>query len=194
MSDWLEDAEGKQPRKPTPEKIISHIEQRRKLIESNYQLFGRQYDDFITQVSRLVSRVNNLPAAAREPFGKLEARAKKSKLDNNLFIISSAHRFKKRKSKGFFRWFGYQHFKHVRVIYFSVSKHEGKADIEIKDYVLEKHRLGVKGQNKTTLHDHFMSDAEIGNLDQLKARKIIDWLAFKAETNELPFDLHLSGL
>jgi len=189
MSDWLEDAEGKQNRQTSPDVVASHIEQRRLLVKSNYRKHAQLYDGFVAEMLGFVSRVNNLPASSREPFGKLDGRPKKSKFDNNLFIFSSSYRFKKRNSRGLFRWFGYRHYKHVRVFYVSVSKLDGMADIEFKDYILEKHRLGKKGEDKTALHDHFLLGAPISELTSEKARKIIDWLAFKAETTALPFDL-----
>lgn len=189
MSDWLEDAEGKSQKQVSPDMVASHVEQRRKLVKINYQKHAQLYDSFIAQMMSLVSRVNNLPTPAREPFGKLDGRPKKSKFDNNLFIFSSSYRFKKRKTKGAFRWFGFRHYKHIRVFYLSVSKFDGMADIEFKDYVLEKHRLGKKGEDKSTLHDHFLFESPIAGLNPDQARKIIDWLAFKAETVTLPFEL-----
>lgn len=191
MADWLEEAEGKPGRQSSPEKIASHIEQRQKLVKANYFANSTCYDAFISELSRLVVRVNNLPASSREPFGKIEGRPKRSKFDNKLFIFSSSYRFKKRRSKGILRWFGHRHYKHIRVFYLSVSKHEGFADVEIKDYVLERHRLGTKGDDKTTLHDHYLLQSPMVDLIPENGRKIIDWLAFKAETSTLPFDFSL---
>ncbi|HAQ64881.1 MAG TPA: hypothetical protein DCR43_03360 [Bacteroidales bacterium] len=194
MTDWLEEAEGKPSRQSSPEKIASHIEQRQKLVKANYASNANYYDAFISELSRLIARVNNLPAHTREPFGKLEGRPKRSKFDNKLFIFSSSYRFKKRKSGGIFRWFGFRHYKHIRVFYLSVSKQEGFADAEIKDYILEKHRLGTKGDDKTTLHDHHLLLVPMVDLKPENARMIIDWLAFKAETSALPFDFSLNQL
>ncbi len=191
MADWLEEAERKPGRQSSPEKIASHIEKRQILVKANYLANSNYYDAFISEISRLIARVNNLPANTREPFGKIEGRPKRSKFDNKLFIFSSSYRFKKRRSKGILRWFGYRHYKHIRVFYISVSKHEGFADVEIKDYILEKHRLGVKGDDKTTLHDRHLLQTSMDNLTTENARKILDWLAFRAETNTLPFDFSM---
>lgn len=188
MSDWLEDAEGKKSRQATSEKIASHVEQRRKLVKANYEAHFMFYDAYVSELAKLVTRVNNLPPAAREPFDKIEGRPKTSKFDNHLFIFSSSYRFKKRKTKGFLSWFGYRRYKHVRVFYLSVSKHNGLADVEIKDYVLEKHRLGKKGEDKSTLHDHHLLQTPIEGLKPDSARRVIDWLAFRSETPTMPFD------
>lgn len=191
MSDWIEEAEMNGGAGEVSHRKGMNLDQRKQLVDRNYQLFAQKYDGFITELSKLVARVNNLPPHVREPFGKLEARPKKSKLDNHLFILSSSYRFRKRKAKGLFGWFSYRSYKHIRVIYFSVSKIEGKVDVEVKDYVLEKHRLGAKGEDKSTLHDHLLGETPMVELNREIARVVIDWLAFKSETQALPFSLNL---
>ncbi len=71
-------------------------------------------------------------------------------------------------------------FKHIRLLYFAISKEMGKVDIEYKEKYLPKgHR-----ERYTTEGIHNLYELNFDVLTEKFAYQVINWLAFKQETAE----------
>jgi len=66
-------------------------------------------------------------------------------------------------------------FKHIRVIYFSISKEMGKVDIEYKEKYLPKGHH----EKYTSNESHFLYELDFDILTEELSYRIINWLAFK---------------
>ncbi len=192
MPHWLEEAEESfQPQKESLSRA-ERISQRFSSIQDNFTVNGKTYTAFMEDMHGLISRVNNLPASKRVPFGKMEGREKESKLNNHLNIFSSSQRMKKKKILSFIPFFESGHFKHIRAVYMNISHKAGMIEVEIKEYILQRKRMASdKNAGKTKEEEpdkfHVIYTFPINNLDHETALGIIDWLAFSKEITECSF-------
>lgn len=195
MSNWIEEAENKH--QPQENKKLSRdkIEKKIESIRKNYEQHKETYDSFVKELRTLVDRVNNLPIEHRKEFGKLKLNAKKSKLQNELYYITSSRRVKKRVYRGLFSLLRKSHFKNVRVAYFTVSRKMGMMNTELKENLLLKVRMSTHGNNDKALT---MKQKDWGRLNELYllkmeilnndlAMEIIDWVSFRTEMDDMSF-------
>jgi len=196
MSDWLDQAESNiasvdDDHSKQEEKFLKKQE----AIRENYQANKVLFDSFITDLKKLVERVNKLPAEHRQPFGKLGFHFKDSKLDNQLHYFSSSTKVKKRMYKNIFHLFKTYTFKRVRVAYLTVSSQQGMINVELKENMLLRVRLTRSGEHER-LKDprrrnkdrkNYRFSLELQNMNGTEPREIIDWLAFRKEMK----DIHL---
>lgn len=196
MAHWLEDSEREERKKKRkPARESARIQDKMFRIKKNYEKNKDIYEEFIAQIHNLVERVNNLPAEKREPFKYLEAKAKESKLGNHLYIFSSSERAEKRIATKSFPFYKNQYYKHIRIIYFCISKEMDMAEIEVKENYLAKTRMKSHGSEE---HDIDLLDDGLTRVDVLflykikklnkdLAFRVLDWIAFKEDLNYLPF-------
>lgn len=197
MAHWLEEAERKIHRREKRPSESVRIQEKKFLIQQNYEKNKEVYDGFINKLKELVERVNNLPMEMRDPFGHMDAVEKESKLDNHLVYFSSKVRIRKKTILPKFPFIKFTNFKHIRVIYFCVSKYTGKVEVEVKENFLKKTRKDGHVDDAPK-HPHHREEDDQDNMDIIflwdmekldneLAYKIIDWLAFKEELSYLPF-------
>ncbi len=195
MNTWLDEAESKS--RPTKDNSIhgEKIRKRKEAITQNYEANKDTYDSFINELRALVDRVNNLPIEHRREFGKLKMNAKNSKLENQLYYITSSRSVKKRVVINLSTIFNKAHFKNIRAGYFTISRHPGMADVELKENLLLKVRLKTNGKNE---HAMKMKKKDWGRKNELfrmnmeamnnnLAMEIIDWVSFRKEMEEVSF-------
>jgi len=195
MSHWLEEAEREeQHKKQKPLKESAKIQDKMFRIKQNYEVNNEAYEAFISRLQDICERANNLPAERRDPWNHIDAKGKESKLQNHLYYFSTSQRFEKRVITKSFPFVKNQHYKNIRVAYFSISKEMGKAEVEIKEDFLAKTRLsaddaseikdwvddGLKRMDMIFLYN-------IADFDREHAMKILDWLVFKEDFKSLPF-------
>ncbi len=195
MSNWLEEAERRSSLRQMQgqsERLQVRIDR----IRENYERNKEVYDKFIAALKNLVMRANNLPPEFRVPFGKISMKTKPTRLQNQLIIFSSSQRLRKRKEKDFWSWIFPAHFKHIRVVFLSVSKHADQADLEIKEAMLEKRRLRLEERRNTNPgkpsrdHTDLVIHISMQELNNNLADKLLDFLAFKCELKDIPIDLN----
>jgi hypothetical protein len=195
MSHWLEEAEREeQHKKQKPLKESAKIQDKIFRINQNYEANHQQYDSFTSRLKEVCERANNLPAHKKESWNHIDGKAKESKLENHLYYFSTSQRFDKRVITKSFPFIKNQHFKHIRVIYFSISKEMGKTEIEVKEDYLAKTRLSSDDSSQVK---DFIDDGlqrmdviflyNISDLNHELAFKILDWLVFKEDVKSLPF-------
>jgi len=195
MTHWLEEAEREeQLKKQRPSHESAKIQDKIFRINKNYEANKEAYENFVEILHDLCERANQLPAEKREPWNHIEAKAKESKLKNHLYTFSTGERLDKLITTTRFPFFKRQHYKHFRMIYFTVSKEMGKCEIEVKDDYLAKTRLNLDDGKETTgssndglTRVNVIFIYNINELDKETAVKILDWLAFKIELKALPF-------
>ncbi len=198
MINWLEEAEQELEKKKGSKKHSARILDKKFRIQENYKKNKDKYDEFIAKLNELVDRVNNLPIEKKQPFGYINSKEKKSRLNNHLNYFSSSNRIEKLKFRGLLKLFKLSHYKNVRVIYFSVSRHMDIVGIEIKERSLLKERIkagsktdekkgdtGSKHKDQDSIHFKFAWD--MNKLDDELAIQVISWLAFKEDMRNLPF-------
>ncbi|MFZ4401140.1 MAG: hypothetical protein ACOYO1_13970 [Bacteroidales bacterium] len=176
MKSWLEEIEEQEQKKEAlSDKAKKRIQIKKEKAALNYQQNGAKYDKFISRLNELVHKVNNFPEDERIEFIEIDARLKETEFDNKLFVFSSSKRVSIRKMTFFF--FGKEifRFKHIRVIYFSISKEMGKVDIEYKEKFLPKGHH----EKYTTKDSHYLYELDFDILTEELAYRIINWLAFK---------------
>lgn len=207
MSDWLDEAEGRQRYKEKRSlRSSSKILENKEKIKNNYEKNRNLYENFIYNLNDLSERINHLPSKYRSDFGKIRYKSKESKLNTHLNFYSSVRRLKKRRFKTFQSFFKFSHQKNVRLVYFSVSKHIDMIEVEIKEVSMFRERLNrenlEKGKRKELKtksdkigkDDHEKSSYKIKLLFQYEmkklnkdfAREFTDWLAFKKDIEQLP--------
>ena len=198
MINWLEEAENGLKKKKSPKGSTARILDKKFRIQKNYEKNKDKYDSYIAKLNELVDRVNDLPIEKKQPFGYINSKEKKSRLNNHLYYFSSSKRIEKMKYRGILKFFKLSHYKNVRVIYFSVSRHIDIVGIEIKERSLLKERIkaisktddkkGVKGsKHKDQDRIHFKFAWDMNKLDEELAIQVISWLAFKEDIRNLPF-------
>jgi len=176
MKSWLEEIEeNAQQKEDLSTKAQQRILLKKEKSALNYQQNAAFYDDFISKINQLADKVNKFPDSQQKDFYEIDARFKDTEFNNKLFVLSSSKRVSS--SKMIFYFFGKQvfRFKHIRVIYFSVSKEMGKVDIEYKEKFLPKghHEKYAKDDS------HFLYELDFDILTTELAYRIINWLAFK---------------
>ncbi len=199
MPHWLDEIERFESRKHRSASSSARVQDKKFRIQQNYQKNKEIYDSFIAKLNSLSERVNNLPLEYREVFGKINFKAKSSKLDNQLNYYSSSRRLQKLQFKSIINPLKHVHFKHVRVVYFNVAKIMDKVEVELLEEYLEKKRRDGKlipeeQQNKLfTHHPHSEVDKfhevyyyDMSKLTDELAYQIIDWLAFKENIEHIP--------
>jgi hypothetical protein len=198
VAHWLDEIERQESRRRGSSSGSARIQDKKFRIQQNYAKNKEIYDAFISKVQSLVVRVNNLPMAHREVFGKISEHQKETKLDNHFFYFSSSRRIEKTEFKSILNPFKTVHYKHVRVIYFNVAKLMDKAEVEIYEELLEKKRHDGKivpenespdhvrkpHSDKEKFHEIYYYDME--KLTEPLAMQIIDWLAFHEEVQHIP--------
>lgn len=195
MSNWLEEAERNIASVNDKSKSEDKLHNKKEKIRKNYLDNQIAFDSFIADLKKLVDRVNHLPTESRDPFGKISFYTKESKLNNHLHYISSSARVKKRMYKNVFHLFKTYTFKRIRVVYLTVSSHEGKIDVELKENMLLRVRMTRAGENerlkdprrKNKDRKDFLFRFDLNSLNGSEPRDIIDWLAFKKEMEEILF-------
>ena len=203
MINWLEDAEQESFGKKGKKRRDAGFLDRKLRIEKNYEAHKQEYNNFIKTLNKLIGRVNRLPVKKKQPFGNINLKFKDSKFNNQLNIYSSSKRYEKQLlKKSFFRLlegaftriFATSHFKHIRVVYVSVSSQSGKIGLEVKETALLKSKVVVdrelvkkhdKYKDRNRFHEYFHYD--ISKLNKDAAMQIVDWLAFKNELKDMPF-------
>jgi hypothetical protein len=198
MTHWLEDIERQESRKKGSASGSARVQDKKFRIQQNYDKNKETFDGFLEIVNNLVNRVNALPIAYREEYGKINSHMKASKLDNHLTYFSSSRRQEKTEYKGILHPFKTVHYKHVRVIYFMIAKHLDKVEVEIYEELLEKkrhdgqvvpenedpHHAQKPHSDKEKFHEIYYYDME--KLTNELALKIIDWLSFREEVQHIP--------
>jgi hypothetical protein len=194
MSHWLEEAEREERRKKKhPSQESARIQDKIFRIQQNYEANKEPYESFVKYLFDICERANNLPQDKKIPWGMIDFRAKESKLNNHLYHASTSERMEKTVVTKSFPFVKRQHYKHLRSIYFNVSKKMDFAEIEVRDDYLAKTRLSSDDKEKfEVLNDglprlKMIFEYEIKNLDRQLAITILDWLAFKSEVKSLPF-------
>jgi len=176
MKNWLEEIEEQeQKQEALSEKAKKRVQVKKEKAAANYQKNGKLFDNFIFKLNGLVKKVNSLPEEERSEFIEIDARLKETDFDNKLTVFSSSKRVSIRKMR--FLFFGKEvfRFKHIRVIYFSISKEMGKVDIEYKEKYLPKGHH----EKYTSNESHFLYELDFDILTEELSYRIINWLAFK---------------
>ena len=212
MTNWLEEAERQVRRQEKGSMGTERMVIKRDRIRENYQKNQATYDNFTSRLNSLVVRVNNLPLEQRKRFGKIDAKNKESKLDNQLYIYSSSRRMQKRELRSFWNIFRPAHYKHIRVIYISVSKFPDMAEIEVKEQHLLKEKIRSHTpapQTEKQKYDGLQKvedvnkakDGDIRGLFLIDMNKltpdfgmqIIDWLVFATDIATLNLEQNNRG-
>jgi len=181
MKNWLEEIEEKEQKKEAlSDKAKQRIQQKKEKVAVNYQKNCDKYDTFINRMNELVLKVNNLPDEEKKEFTEIDVRMKDTEFDNKLYVFSASTRISINKNR--FLFFGNEiiRYKHIRVIYFSISKEIGKVDIEYKEKYLNKgnhHKYHKKDS-------HYLYELDFDVLTEQLAYRIINWLAFKGGETE----------
>ncbi len=200
MAHWLEEEENRQKRKKDRlERARERILLKKESIKKNYLKNKGKYNGFIAELDKMVEGVNNMPLDKRKVFGKISSKSKKTKLDNQFHFFGSSSRFKKRKNKGLFSRLKLYHYKHIRVIYFSIAKEMDKVEIETKESYLIRERKKERVSDEKKSHDEVNKHEgeerddrlyifDIDKLNRNVAMYIIDWLVFIEDIEHLPFE------
>jgi hypothetical protein len=198
VAHWLDEIERQESRRKGSAANSARVQDKKFRIQQNYQKNKEKYDGFVGMLQALVKRVNNLPLEHREVFGKINEKAKDTRLDNHLSYFSSSRRIEKTEFKNILHPFKTVHYKHVRVIYFNIAKLMDKVEVEIYEELLEKKRHDgqIIPEHEDPHHAHKPHSEsgkfheiyyyEMTNLTQELATKIIDWLAFHEEVHHIP--------
>jgi hypothetical protein len=198
MAHWLEERENERDAGKSNKARSASFKDRKFRISQNYARNKEAYEGFLSRLSALIDRVNQLPADHRKDFGKISVQRKESQLDHHLLYFSTSRRFQEWGFRGILRPLVRVHYKHVRIIYFFISTQMNKTDVEIRDEYLVKHRYDGKvihaGDPQSRHHRsrkgrerfHKVYAYDISLLDEELAMTIIDWLAFKAPVTNLP--------
>jgi hypothetical protein len=195
MTHWLEEAEKEKLQEPKKHKVSrTIIQQKADDIKKNYEANKDAYDDFIQSLFVLCQRANNLPPGARDPWGIIEAKAKKSKMDSHLVSFLTRERFDMRVPTKSFPFMKLKHYKHIRQVMFSISKEMGMTNVEVYEDFVTKRRLNKDdgNQEKDIVDDgldrmHIVYHYSIKELEEGLALKILDFLVFKKDAEHLPF-------
>ncbi len=191
MSDWLESAERKQDHKNSRSIFKKRMLEKRYMIEKNFEVNGKAYETFISELLDLVDRANDLPENEREPYGKINTKIKENRLNNHYYFFGSSRRESRRElNSGIKRWLKKSHYKHIRVVYFTVSSLEGHADIEIKERSMRRHKMSTDDDNKKSKSGYKVSRIfryKVEDMNSDLGRQVLDWLAFQTEKEELSF-------
>lgn len=195
MTHWLEEAEREERRKQKrPSQESARIQDKIFRIQENYNANKELYEEFIHYFFDLCERANNLPHEKKLPWVMIDFRAKESKLSNHLYHASTSERIEKNIVIKSFPFFKRQHYKHLRSIYFSISKKMNYVEVEVRDDYLAKSRLTTDEKDKPEILNDglprvkMIFEIDIKRLDRQLAIAVLDWLAFKNDVKALPFN------
>lgn len=196
MGHWLEEVENRQKKsRHHSRNFRKKISEKKRHIRENYEKNKELYNGFLEIMYGLVKRVNDLPDELRDPFRKINAVSKKSKLDNYLNYFYTSKREQKYDFFSFL-WMKPIHAKHIRSFYIYVSKNEGLVNFELKENFLIRKRETGEERDKKSHHEksnrskdrmHVIYHFPITKLDKNTGLELIDWLAFKKPLHELTF-------
>ena len=200
MAHWLEELERQESRKHQSAKDSARIQDKIFRIRQNYEKNQEIYDGFLEKLVNLVNRVNHLPLQHRKEFGMIGAKAKESKLDNKLHYFSSSRRVTKIEYRGILNPLKNVHYKHIRVVFFNVAKIMDKAEIELKEEMIEKKRHDGKvipehpegsedSSQRGRSRENYFHNVYYYDMDKLTedfALRLIDWLTFHEDIEYLP--------
>jgi hypothetical protein len=196
MGHWLEEAENSRKKsRHSSGSMRQRIARKKEAIGANYEKNKEHYDKFVGYLHHLIKRVNELPEEHREPFRKIAAASKKTKLNNHLNIFSSSRREEKYNFLAFI-WLKPTHAKQIRVFYIYVSRETDYVNFEIKENYLTRKRISETGkssgdESKKSAHSkdrvHVIFNFPVSKLNDAAARQIIDWLTFREQLQDLPF-------
>lgn len=194
MSHWLEEAEREEQRKRVnPSRENAKIQDKIFRVKQNYDVNKETYESFIEYMFDLCGRANSLPQEKKLPWIHIDFKDKETKYKNHLYFASTAERVNKTVMTRSFPYIRRQHYKHVRDIYFSVSRKMGFADVEVRDDYLAKTRISLEEKDAAEImNDGFprirvVFEFEMSKLDKKSGLAILDWLTFKADVVSLPF-------
>jgi len=194
MTNWLEEAErSHRISKQRTGRWSKKIAEKKDAISRNYEQHKDAYEAFIQIMYSLVQRVNSLPEEMREPFGKLKAMSKKTKLNNHLHFFTGSRREQKFNFFSFFR-LKPTHAKHYKVLYIYLSKELGFVNLEIKENYLIRKRMpesgkesksGINKSSRSKQRTHVIMKYAIAQLNEQTGLDIIDWLVFRKQVQDL---------
>ncbi|HSG67141.1 MAG TPA: hypothetical protein VK994_00445, partial [Bacteroidales bacterium] len=104
MSHWLEEAENRK-KSIESDSAVDKVKKKKKAIRENYDANREYYDRFVKNLESLALRINDLPKEYREDYGKVNFNFKDSKLDNQLFYLSTSRRIQKRLYRSLLTYF-----------------------------------------------------------------------------------------
>ncbi len=202
MTHWLDEAESRSSSKKSRGRSAGFLD-RKMRVKKNLDKNKEQYDQFIDKLKKLIDRANQLPLEQKEPYGHIDVKFKDTKLGNKMYVFRSSRRYQRQLPKkivkrllelSVFKLFRPSHFKHIRVIYLTLSSKIDQVGFELKEEVQLKQRVvvdkeiakdKVKYYDKNRIHDYFNS--EISGLNEDLALQILDYLAFKIDARGLGF-------
>lgn len=202
MTHWLDEAEGRSTSKKSQGRSAGFLD-RKMRVKKNLDKNKDKFDQFVSKLNELIDRANRLPLEQKDPYGHIDVKYKETKLENRMYVFRSSRRYQKQLPKkiiqrlfdlSIFRLFKPSHFKHIRVIYLTVSSKIGQVGFEIKEEVQLKQREivdkelvkeKIKYRDKNRIHDYF--NYQIDKLDENLAIQILDYLAFKIDARGLGF-------
>ncbi|NLN95737.1 MAG: hypothetical protein GX128_06170 [Bacteroidales bacterium] len=196
MAHWIDKIERKHKRSQRRSMSFQKmVLEKKNLIKTNYEKNKETYDSFIEIMFNLSERVNDLPEEHREPFKKISAVSKKSKLDNKLHYFYTSRR--KQKTNFLLSLFiKPTQVKNIRTFYIYVSKHEDFVNFELKEDFLIRRRVIIEEKSKKSRNRkdnrskdrlHVIYHFPMSKLNKDTALEIIDWLAFKNPLQALKF-------
>ncbi len=202
MPHWLEAAESELKGKESKNRSAGFLD-RKLRIQKNLKKNKAKYYAFINKLNDLIDRANSLPVDKKQPFGHIDKVYKNNKLENHMFSYKSNRRFEKQlPSKimerlaefAILTLFKPSHFKHSRKLYITVSSKIDQIGLEVKEQSMLKQRIIVdkelvdkKNEYKDRDRFHRYFNWNINEVDEEFALKILDWLAFKSNLDDLPF-------
>jgi len=194
MTHWLEQAERSQRKsKQRSGSMSRRIAEKKDAISRNYEQNKDAYEAFLQIMYSLIQRVNSLPDEMREPFGKLKAMSKKTKLNNHLHFFAGSRREQKFNFLSLLRLKPI-HAKHYRILYVYISKDLGYVNLEIKENYLIRKRIPESGHDsrsgdKKSSHSkertHVIMKYAIAKLNEQTGLDFIDWLVFRKDFQDL---------
>ena len=186
MSHWLDVEE--RMHSPVNKGRADSTSSKRGEIERNFALVSAKYNDFLDDLYNLIDRVNSLPVESRSDFGAIEGKDKDTKLNNHLNIFSSSRRKYKVSILDYLRFFSKRKkYKNFRVVYFNVSSRQGMIDIEVKERTVQRFshasdKVESDDDRHVSRQVHIVEYLPVEMLDHDFALGVIDWLAFKQDS------------
>lgn len=179
----MEEENSFENKKPLSIEMRRRIESKKAKIKLNYDNNCEAYDSFIQSLFDKSERANILLDETAEDVRKIEATRRDSPLDNKLCMFNGNKRVELNLFTGIFSGYDHFRFKHIRGIFFFISKEMDKLEIEIRESFYPKgHRKKYKKGYK-----HILFRYNFKNLNENLAKDIIEWLVFKKEFDKISF-------
>ncbi len=199
MAHWLSEAEQEIQRTTGRGKSAGFLD-RKMRVHKNFDKNKAKYSKFIDTLNDYIKRANSLPLEKKVPFGNIDSKFKETKLRNHLYVYKSSRRYQRKlitkfwerlMDLAFFSLFKPSHFKHIRVMYVTVSSKMDQVGFEIREESQLKQREVVdrelaiqrKYLDRNRFHEYI--NLEMDELSQELALQILDWLAFKEDLASL---------